>query len=942
MKSRSQTWPKAALAATATAAVLAASAGPVLADDPAPDETPETSTDVTVDSVETFDTETPDVETFGTETSAAESIRIGGTDRYETAAAVALSFEQQPDVVYIATGDNFADALAARAWSGHAPEDVPTPTGMIPQSHDTGVPAPVLLTQEGFLPQVTVAALNEIAPDEIRIVGGTAVVSQQVQDDLEDYADTVTRLGGTNRYETSAAIAAQFPTGGSIAFLVSGEQFADALAAGAVAGRSHAPVLLTRGAALSSPTAEALERLDVDTVVVVGGTDAVSETAATQVEELGPDVVRIGGASRYDTAALLAAAYERDGQVVFATGLDFPDALAGSALASQAGAPILLTNGPSDLSNATVAVAEELSPQAVAIVGGTSVIAPAVELGLNERLPFWVDEVVVQVLGLNDYHGHLEATDGATLSEEHDPDQNLVGGSEYLATWLDVHRGRSYEDQTVTVAAGDLIGGSPFLSGVFREEPSVESLNALGLDISSVGNHEFDQGTDELLRMQNGGCLEVDGEADCFFDDEPFAGADFQWLSANVVDKESGETLLPGTEIRTFTTNDGQSVDVGFIGMTLEDTPTLVSPGGVETVDFLPEAETANAAAAALKEQGADAVVVLLHEGGYNAGTFNDCQGVSEPIAGIVGDLDDTIDTVVTGHTHEPYVCSLPNSEGEEILVTSANEYGRVVTDIRLSVSVDEGAVNRERTVAENYLVTREGVDRDAELTALIAKWSELGDEVAAEVVGTITADITGDASTCRCEETALGNLVADSILWGTEAPANGGAEIAFMNIGGIRANLLFDAISHGEQPGEVTYAEARAVAPFGNIVTTFDFTGADIKEVLEQQYVPDRGRPFLHLATSEGLTYDWDKGAAVGEQISNLELNGEPIDPDATYRVATLNFLAEGGDQFTAFTNGENFTGGQNDLANLVGYLGDNPNIDPPATDRVNVTPAP
>ena len=192
----------------------------------------------------------------------------------------------------------------------------------------------------------------------------------------------------------------------------------------------------------------------------------------------------------------------------------------------------------------------------------------------------------VQLLSFNDYLGHLEATD-PKLTPAEDPSQTAVGGAEYLSTTLSNLRGKVAKGSSLTVAAGDLIGGSPFLSGMFHDEPSVESLNQMGLDVSSVGNHEFDEGTDELLRMQDGGCHPTDG---CYFPQSPYAGADFQWLSANVVRKDNGKTLLPGTSVKTV-----NGVKIGFIGMTLEATPTLVSPAGVSSVDFLDEVQTANA-----------------------------------------------------------------------------------------------------------------------------------------------------------------------------------------------------------------------------------------------------------------------------------------------------------------------------------------------------------
>ncbi|HWM16050.1 MAG TPA: bifunctional metallophosphatase/5'-nucleotidase, partial [Microbacterium sp.] len=485
---------------------------------------------------------------------------------------------------------------------------------------------------------------------------------------------------------------------------------------------------------------------------------------------------------------------------------------------------------------------------------------------------------------------------------------------------------------SVTVAAGDLIGGSPFLSGLFQDEPSVESLNLIGLDVSSVGNHEFDEGTDELLRMQNGGCHPEKG---CFFPNEPYAGADFNWLAANVVNQSDGETLLPGTEIRQL-----GGVDVGFIGMTLEATPTLVAPSGVATVNFLDEIETANASAAALQAQGVEAIVVLLHEGGFQPGGYNGCEGISGPIVDIVEGFDPAIDHVVTGHTHMPYVCNIPDANGDSRWVTSANQYGRVVTETSLVLSQTTGDVVRDRVLSQNNLVLR--TEADPAATALIAKWAELGTVVGGEVVGTVTEDITGDSSGDRGIETPMGNLIADAILAGTSAPENGGAEIAFMNVGGIRASFIVDNQSHAEAPGEITYAEAFAVAPFGNIVVTLDMTGQQIKDVLEQQYIPTRGRQFLHIAASEGLTYTWDKTAPQGAQIIDLQLNGTPIDPAATYRVATLNFLAEGGDQFTVFTEGTNLVGGPEDLANLVAFLEANPGLAAPATDRVTEVPAP
>jgi len=857
------------------------------------------------------------------------SVRIAGADRYTTAAQIALEFGTA-DVVHIVSGADFPDALSAQLPPAEASTAEVPLGGLWPAGAMGGGAAPTLLTQPDELPDATATALEALSPTTIRIIGGTGAVSAAVATELAAYG-TVERIGGADRYETSALVAATFPTGIPLVFVATGEDFPDALAGGAAAARGQAPVLLTPSTVLPDVTADALTALAPQAVVVLGGTGAVSAEVFDAIAAIVPATSRVAGVDRYETAAAIAMAYERDSAPMIATGADFPDALAGGALAGNLGVPLLLTPSAA-LPTATATALEQLSPQGITILGGTGVVSLAIQAAVNANQPRWFDETVAQLLSFNDYHGHLEAATDARLTPAQDPAQNLVGGVEYLSTTLSGLRTTSFDDRTLTVAAGDLIGGSPFLSGLFQDEPSVESLNHVGLDISSVGNHEFDEGTTELLRMQEGGCHPEKG---CFFPEEPYAGADFNWLAANVVNRVGGETLLPGTEVREL-----GGVQVGFIGMTLEATPTLVAPSGVASVEFLDEVETANAAAAQLQEAGVEAIVVLLHEGGFQPGSYNGCDGISGPIVDIVEGFVPAIDLVVTGHTHMPYICNIPDADGNSRYVTSANQYGRVVTETSLVVSRTTGDVVRDRVTSDNNLVLRSRADAGA--TAIIDKWSALSDVVGGAVVGTVLEDITGDSSGDRGIETPMGNLVADAILAGTSAVEDGGAQLALMNVGGIRGSLIFDSQSHAEAPGEVTYAEAFAVAPFGNILVTLDLTGQQVKDVLEQQYIPTRGRQFLHLAGSEGLTYTWDKGAEQGNQISNLALNGVPIDPAATYRVGTLNFLAEGGDQFTVFLEGQNLVGGPEDLANLVAYLEANPGLTPPATDRVTEVPVP
>lgn len=538
--------------------------------------------------------------------------------------------------------------------------------------------------------------------------------------------------------------------------------------------------------------------------------------------------------------------------------------------------------------------------------------------------------VQLQLLAFNDYHGHVQADQAGNVNGI------PAGGGQYLAAKLNqLRKGNKY---SLTVAAGDLIGGSPAFSGLFHDEPSVESLNAMRLDISSVGNHEFDEGVTELLRMQNGGCHPVDG---CYFPGQPFAGANFQWLAANVVNEETGETPLPPYWIRKF-----ESIKVGFIGMTLEATDTLVAASGIQGWDFLDEAETANALVPILKAQGVDAIVVLLHEGGSQTpppGDFNACVGISGPIVAINATLDPAIDVLITGHTHLPYNCRINDSAGNPRIVTSAYSFGRIVTEVQLVLDKRTNDVRRDLSTSVNHLVDRTALSPDPAVTAVIEKWMPLYAAAGNTPVGTITADINrgmaANGSEDRGIESSLSNLIADAQLWAT---SSNGAQIAFMNPGGVRADLTY-AQSGTEGDGVVTFGEAFAVQPFGNTLITYPMTGAQIISVLQQQCQPSfASRPFLHLGVSQGFTYDLGKtitaGTCTSVLIANPKLHGVPLNPAATYMVTVNNFLADGGDNFTTFgtITAPRLEGG-NDLLAFINFLGTFSPVAPPSTDRVN-----
>jgi hypothetical protein len=335
----------------------------------------------------------------------------------------------------------------------------------------------------------------------------------------------------------------------------------------------------------------------------------------------------------------------------------------------------------------------------------------------------------LQILAINDYHGHLKENTPGTING------NPAGGSEFLSAKLNELRdGQTY---SLTVAAGDLIGGSPQFSGLFHDEPSVESLNAMEIDISSVGNPEFDEGVTELLRMQFGGCHPVDG---CYFPEMPYTGAEFLWLAANVVN-DAGETPLPPYWIERV-----KGVNVGFIGMTLEATDTLVAAAGIQGWYFLDEVEVANLLVPVLKAQGVKAIVVLLHEGGSQTpppGEVDACVGISGPVVAINDALDPEIDVMITGHTHLPYNCKLPDADGNPRIVTSAYSFGRVVTEVNLVLDKKTRDVDRDLSTATNHSVIQADLTADPVLTAIIEKWQPLYDAAGGTPIGTITEDIT-------------------------------------------------------------------------------------------------------------------------------------------------------------------------------------------------------
>ena len=548
--------------------------------------------------------------------------------------------------------------------------------------------------------------------------------------------------------------------------------------------------------------------------------------------------------------------------------------------------------------------------------------------------------VDIRIIGINDFHGALDPPKAATdtLNAAGEKVRIPSGGVAYLASAIDSLKAAA--PNNIVVGAGDLIGASPLSSSLFLDEPSIMAMGMVGLEFSAVGNHEFDRGTDELLRMQSGGCEKFTQAEPCRID-RPFPGAKFRMLAANTK-KADGGTLFAPYALKNFGKGKAQ-VTVGFIGMTLEGTGNLVSAGRIKGISFADEADTANALVPQLKAAGADVIVVLIHEGVSNSGDINNprCDGVSGTLFPILDRLDPAVDLVVSGHTHQSYVCDYANiNPARPFLLTSAGSRGQIVTGIDLKVDPRTGKVLSKS--ARNVVVQSEAFANArgavplvegfpafaprADLAALAGRYREAAKAEANRVVGTLAGPATRDRG--RTGESILGNLIADAQLAATAGADNGNAQIAFMNPDGIRAEVAPD------KDGQVTFGTVFAAQPFGNTLVTKSLTGQQILDVLEQQLNnPDWYRI---LSPSHGFRFGYDLSRPLGQRILFATLDGKPIDPGATYRVTVSDFLSNGGDGFSVFKDGSNAAVGPTDLEALIALLSRGGGTPLPALDRV------
>jgi len=575
--------------------------------------------------------------------------------------------------------------------------------------------------------------------------------------------------------------------------------------------------------------------------------------------------------------------------------------------------------------------------------------------------------VQVQLLAINDFHGNLEPPSGSSGLVN----TTTAGGAEYLATHL--KQDVAENPNSLVVAGGDLIGASPLLSALFHDEPTIEAMNAMNLAVTSVGNHEFDEGWTELLRMQNGGCHPKDKCQD----GDPFAGAKFAYLSANVLKQPTKAELAAVAKFnakqkarmkahKQFCARSANSakatctkafkaplkpkpkvkplldpyvvrtvggVKIGFIGETLKETPSIVTPTGVAGLKFVDEAYVANSYANLLHKKGVNTVVLLIHQGGQQSGVQdpNGCNNFSGDLIPIINKLNANIDVVISAHTHQFYNCTINGK-----LVTSASSFGRMITRVNLGIDSATGKLVSKSAV--NQINTRD-VAKDAAQTAIIDKYGKLSAAIANKVVGSISADIT--RSTNSAGESALGDVIADAQLESTSPSNKGGAVVAFMNPGGIRAELTANQQSGGEAPGQVTYSEVFTVQPFSNVMSVTTMTGDMIKRVLEQQFDnPGPGQDRV-LQVSNGFTYSYDRSKPAGQRVdaSSIKIGGQTVGATTQYRVAMNNFLQGGGDNFTVFKEGTNLLGGDVDLDALVAYIGKHAPVAPGPRNRITRT---
>lgn len=591
---------------------------------------------------------------------------------------------------------------------------------------------------------------------------------------------------------------------------------------------------------------------------------------------------RVGGVIVYDITDPAASTF-----VTYVNNRDFSAGKAPSAASLDLGAEgvTFIPAAQSTTGQPLLAVANEVS--------GTTTLF-AIDDGMTD----------VRILTINDFHGRLEAGSGGVAGAA------VVAGA--------VAAKKAENPNTLFVSAGDNIGASTFTSFIQQDEPTIEALRAAGLDVSAVGNHEFDQGFDDLagrVRTLWGG-----GDA---------AAGDPYTLGANVYLKGTDTPALP-----EYTVEETGGVRVAFIGTVTEDTATMVSPDGIANIEFGDQLEAANRVAAEISDGDlADVTILLTHSGSATSG---DCAAVAadaSDFGALIRGASAHIDAIVSAHTHQTYSCEVPvDGAGTTRPVIQAAQYGQSMGQLDLQV---DSATHELVGISSSVFPLAGAFPADPDVAQIVQGAVAVAEAKGAARVGSITADILRGgtpAGSDRGVESSMGNTLADMYLWATSGEAYAGtpAQIGMINPGGLRDDLRFGA------DGTVTYRDIANVQPFANTIVTVELTGAQLKRVLEEQWQPRAERPKLHLGLSEGFRYVFDDAAPAGGHVSSMTLDGEEIEPTDSVVVATNSFLAAGGDGFTTFAAGTDRTDtGQVDLAASVAYFAANSPLSPAALGR-------
>ena len=549
------------------------------------------------------------------------------------------------------------------------------------------------------------------------------------------------------------------------------------------------------------------------------------------------------------------------------------------------------------------------------LIGGC---ATAPELPVATVRPSTVE---VKLIAFNDFHGNLRTPNSRVPVA--DPSQSTglrfqaAGGVEQFAAL--VRDLKQKNPMNAVVSAGDLVGATPLLSALFKDEPTIEAMNLIGIDFHAVGNHEFDNGVAQLKRLRAGGCETnvKTGLPDCQ-GRAPYAGAKFPFLTANVRVEDGTETLFPAYGVKEF---DG--VKVAFIGMTLRGTPQLVRPSSTVGLRFMDEVETVNQLLPQIKAQGINAIVVVMHQGGQQTGGINDCKDFSGAAKDIVERMSNDVSIVVTAHTHRYYICEIGGK-----LVTSAGSYGMLMTEIDLTLDRVSGRISQRS--ARNLVVKPDGA-KAADLTELVQRYAALSEPLEKRVVGRLRTELS--MVKAGTSESNLANMVVDAQLYATTSPDRGGAVIAFNNNDSLRDSLIPDA------DGGISYGAVFRAQPFQNDLIVMTLTGAQVKALLEQQWEGGEGPGRRMLGVSTGFRYTWDATKPVGQRVvvGSMALNGIPIRGDLQYRISVNSYLATGGSGMTVFRDGKDRQVSVSDIDAVVEYLGvKSPYQPPPLGTRI------